>query len=922
MPVAEKIAKFQGRAPAIRSPDVDFSTGRPEVFALLAQSTAALATKVGALADRAAAREGEEEGIAAGLAASVPSAVPFLPAQSPAGPKPSSPAGGALAARAGPPSSDLLAAGLLAELEGFRETAYFDVNAYRTGFGSDTVTRPDGSVEKVTASTRIDRADAERDLTRRVREFQMTAIGQVGADAWKALDAPTQAALTSIAYNYGSLPARLIPAVASGDKAAIAAGIEALGTDNDGVNAERRRREAALVRSGPAVAATQLASPPLHLLEPPAPAGGAALALRRDGTIRGEAHDRAALNIYLDRLDTSTRTAMWAYGEQHRDDPAGLASALDAYAAGVKGTLEPRAVPLFEGVFQRERLSLLRQAADGHQRQLEQTEQAVFEESLAMRRTALVRLAAKAGNDETANLALAAEMEDMTRFVGAHSTVSPTKRGEILRALRQDVATARLMGAFDKAVTPEARAALAAGFQAAWENGDAELAGVEPETYERITSAMESRLAKDVTARATEARKLERGIDSLMGRVKDGYDVPEEERQALKAAVEATGAPELAEEFHFFERLADWQKRSRTARPETIAAQADAMEAEVRETGATPRAVAALDMMRGLQGAIEKGLKDDPLAWAEHAGRLKVTPLDTSSPESFRATLAARAAEADAVADFYGRPKRFFKAAEVAAINLAAAENPAFLVEFARDLPAALGKDTPKALAEISKDAPIIAHAAGLALSTRSDAMLQETAQALGLRKIEGYEAVAMKPAEKRAAVAGALGNALIQTPALEAAAVAHADLLFELRARAAGLDPAADAEGAADLYRATLNDVLGARIVDGRQHGGLVEVNDAPTIAPADMPAEELQNLISSLDDRVLAQLPPIFSANGVPIEASRLAQARLLAVGDGRYHLAFGDPASGNAQMVMAPGGGPWVLDVRLLRAALKGR
>jgi len=41
------------------------------------------------------------------------------------------------------------AAALIKEKEGFRATPYFDVNAYRAGFGSDTVTLSDGSIQKL-----------------------------------------------------------------------------------------------------------------------------------------------------------------------------------------------------------------------------------------------------------------------------------------------------------------------------------------------------------------------------------------------------------------------------------------------------------------------------------------------------------------------------------------------------------------------------------------------------------------------------------------------------------------------------------------------------------------------------------------------------------------------------------------------------
>jgi GH24 family phage-related lysozyme (muramidase) len=140
---------------------------------------------------------------------------------------------------------------LIRGFEGYRDTPYWDVNAYRVGYGSDTVTMADGTVQRVSQGMKIGREDADRDLARRTAEFQNTAAKQAG-ESWAKLAPAAQGALTSIAYNYGSLPSRILPAVRSGDPVAIADAIEGLGSDNDGINAKRRAKEAALVRSAAA----------------------------------------------------------------------------------------------------------------------------------------------------------------------------------------------------------------------------------------------------------------------------------------------------------------------------------------------------------------------------------------------------------------------------------------------------------------------------------------------------------------------------------------------------------------------------------------------------------------------------------------------------------------------------------------------
>jgi GH24 family phage-related lysozyme (muramidase) len=151
------------------------------------------------------------------------------------------------------------AAALLRQLEGFRSSPYWDVNAYRVGYGSDTITRADGSVVKVTPGMTVTREDAERDLTRRINsEFVPGIIKEVGEDAWNRLPPSAQAALASVAYNYGKLPFRVENAVVMGDPEEIARQVEALQTDNEGVNKGRRLREAAIIRGQAGISTPQL----------------------------------------------------------------------------------------------------------------------------------------------------------------------------------------------------------------------------------------------------------------------------------------------------------------------------------------------------------------------------------------------------------------------------------------------------------------------------------------------------------------------------------------------------------------------------------------------------------------------------------------------------------------------------------------
>lgn len=141
------------------------------------------------------------------------------------------------------------AAKVIASYENFSNKTYWDVNAHRLGFGTDTITRADGSVQKVRQGMTVNQEDATRDLIRRTNEFRNTAISQVGNEAWQKLHPSAQSALTSVAYNYGSLPKNIVGAVKSGDINQIAAAVRSRATDNKGINKRRRLEEANMISS-------------------------------------------------------------------------------------------------------------------------------------------------------------------------------------------------------------------------------------------------------------------------------------------------------------------------------------------------------------------------------------------------------------------------------------------------------------------------------------------------------------------------------------------------------------------------------------------------------------------------------------------------------------------------------------------------
>ena len=136
----------------------------------------------------------------------------------------------------------------LIKFEGFKGEAYWDVDHYRVGYGTDTLYDESGKPLEVTQNTVVSKEQALKSLRKRITEDFVPIIKNSLGDSWDGLSDHAKAATVSITYNYGRVPERIRDALRSGDNNAIANAILALADDNDGLNKNRRIMEAELVK--------------------------------------------------------------------------------------------------------------------------------------------------------------------------------------------------------------------------------------------------------------------------------------------------------------------------------------------------------------------------------------------------------------------------------------------------------------------------------------------------------------------------------------------------------------------------------------------------------------------------------------------------------------------------------------------------
>ena len=133
---------------------------------------------------------------------------------------------------------------LIAGEEGVRTKAYKDSEGIWTiGYGQTTL-----NGRAVKEGDQITKEQALTGFRSNVKSHAQRAINQVGEKRWQELDPKARAVLTSLAYNYGSIPDDVLPAAKSGSTEDIAKSMNKLYGDNNGDLKGRRQREQSILR--------------------------------------------------------------------------------------------------------------------------------------------------------------------------------------------------------------------------------------------------------------------------------------------------------------------------------------------------------------------------------------------------------------------------------------------------------------------------------------------------------------------------------------------------------------------------------------------------------------------------------------------------------------------------------------------------
>lgn len=921
-----QLARFDMTAAIGDAPSFAVNTG---------QAAEALANVAGNLSDalgKMAARAAQKEGEVAGLTAGQDAAGSYLQ---------QSQAIGVSSGVAGTGPWHEQAKALLRKEEGFRETPYWDVNAHRVGYGSDTTVTADGKVVKVTQGMKITRDDAERDLDYRLTKREGLQVQKQLGDTWNKLPDGAKAALASVGYNYGSLPKEIVAAAKTGNLEMLSSAVAGLSS-----NKTRRQREAAMILAGakslPSSVQTASAQPTKSTAGPPgvdatktasteAPLSTTPLALRRDGTIRGEAYDNAALSAWGWRMQEGVSNDLYAAQQQHEEDPAGYAAAAQEIQKKYLAELpaDPKVREMFDKSFANQNQAYVRNINAKYETKLRGEQLASFSSGYSSRLVDLERQAQVLGANPEGDAIIAEQTKSFQRSIDG-----AVAQGILTQAQAEkykiDVATTsargRIQGVYDALPTPEQKEAFATDLLNDWKEQKGPLAALPYDTVKGISNTLFNDAREQINRRAASNKAEKVRIDAL---IED--DV---------ASIAATGKgldpsssgldPAKVGEIVGPEGMQKW--RLGQDRANRIYAATNGMEVQstsdlnqrltlMKPEAGKPGYADELEIYEAARKRAQDVLKErqtDPLGQAARGGAIDVQPIDVNSAEELSRTLTLRKTQRDQVAGLYQQQVPVFRPGEKEALSAAILRKPEMLPAFAISIQQAFGNEAPRVLSEISEDGPIIAHAAGLSLASGDTSIANDVADTLANKREKVYTAKMPAQGDMSNFANGEIGGAMYADPRTQSALVQTASILFEQMANQHGFD-ATDLKTEGSIARAAFSRAIdraaGAHTVGDKTFGGLAEVNGARIIVPSDMEKDRPARLLAGLTPAQMEKLPPIDSSNEFNIPIDKIRQAKLVSVGDGLYRVALNDPLSDDPKYLRAAGGTFWTLNIRQL-------
>lgn len=674
-------------------------------------------------------------------------------------------------------------------------------------------------------------------------------------------------------------------------------------------------------------------------------------------TIYGQAYDDAGLQIAETRLRSEINNTFEEAYRKHGSNPTALKGVLDASQKGFLEQMQPElkarlgselAISMRGGA-----QTLMRRAAREQDQRVRAEQKAALQTAIADQLKVVHQRGYAAGLDMYADGVSAHEHSVLARIlsrpgVDGQPLVSPAEREKILRQAKEDVIVSRMLGAFDREPSLDAKQKMLNDLEGQFAGSHGLGGMLQRDRFLSLQQKLETSLRQDRTEARTAFAALNKELNAVVARAERGVMPTDDDLRRLRGA--AARDPQLAAGLEFATRQIEFARDMRSLPPGELDQWIQLEERRQRAKGATALEDKRLTFATGLAGNMKQALDADPLGWAERVGWVRqVVPIDASTPEKLASSMTARIAQGDEVARISGRPARYLQSADAERITQAMSKGGAPMLQAAKLLAMAAGDRAQDVFTEVAQkgDAPTLAYFGRLVAGTDITKFAMDAADGIALRKAQGVKRVVKMPtADEENRMARDLhGGALDGNVPSVRAAIDLANAAYEVRAARRGHSDSFNA----DLWKQAYREALGERRNGTLSFGGLgysqpSRISDSlsvgPVIVPSNVRADGFKDLIDTIRIEDLGEARPYIrvareitiddiKAGGVikpryemkPAPITELRRATLRNVDAGRYQVITRKDDAG-VELLVDKNGRPYELDLNALAPVLRKR
>jgi len=341
-----------------------------------------------------------------------------------------------------------------------------------------------------------------------------------------------------------------------------------------------------------------------------------------------------------------------------------------------------------------------------------------------------------------------------------------------------------------------------------------------------------------------------------------------------------------------------------------------------------------LEDARAAVAAKRSLIGQDPALAAEREGIVpQASTVDFSAaPDAVSAQMRARVTQAEAIGTAYQRPPQYIRPDEKPAMQAVLRQGGDKALDLIDGVIRGSGARAPQVLAEIGGDAPELAHAGMVSLSTGDRGFARQVAEAIKARAVPGAKVPGVPAKDVEEAMRNVIGPALNGMDATERARTqAAASAWSEQELIRRNLE-AGDAK-AKDVLEEGIKRARGMSVDHtGAAFGGVADVpigraglfgrDTVKVQVPADVKTDKMGDVFAQIKNLDLENLAnPPMAKGGRVMTADELRRATPI-FGPGGYRFGVADKVSGKIEPIVAKDGSAFVLPWSEIAPTLRSR